>query len=299
MTQNVAVRACWPIFAVTLFAALSVPMGSARADEAAGRVTLVVQKVAARQTADARPLAQADLVHPNETINTGPDSAATLSLTDGTELAIGAETEVSLKDYIYDAAANAGKFVLEITAGTMRFATGRMSKQSYEIRTPSVVTAVRGSIFAIFVTPAGSTYLATEEGIVEMTGRRGVQYTVPAGASLFFNTTGGADGALFDPLKGADLSGLPRGDGPTQAVREMDRLLTQAAANQDPTGLSPRALGLPFAVSQGLIDPADLPPFARRTPAYNRNQYDKGGYGGNRGSGGGQGGGQGGGYNSN
>jgi FecR protein len=266
--------------AILLMAAWFVPAMPAAAQDAAGRVTVLVQSVVAQDASGARNLAASDVVRAGDVIRTGPDSAATLSLADGTELAVGPDSEISLTEYAYDAAANAGKFVLEVTAGAMRFATGSMPKPSYQIRTPSVVTAVRGSIIAVYVTQRGTTYLATEEGSVHVTGRQNAQYTVPAGASLFFNTSGQADGALFNPLKGADLSGLPRGDGPTQELREMDRLLKAASAGSDPASLSPRALGLPFAISQGLIDPAALPPFAAKTPVYNKlkSERDKGGY---------------------
>lgn len=234
----------------------------------AGTATVVVDNVVRESSDGAQPLAASGWLQPADTIRTGSGSAAMLAMEDGTELAVGPETALTLEDFVNEAAGSAGKFVLDMAAGAMRFATGGMSKSAYTIRTPSAVAAVRGTIFTLYVTPVGETYVAVEEGTLVIRNKRGTKFTVPAGASMFLNTKGEVDGALFDPLQGTDLSGLPKGDGPNAAVRAMDNLLQQPAALA-----TPRALGLPTAIDQGAIDPATLPPFATKTPAYGKSKY--------------------------
>jgi hypothetical protein len=235
--------------------------------DSAGAVTLVVNQAAA---GSGQSLSTGGSVRADDTIRTGADSAALLAMADGTELAVGEEAEVTLEEFISQAGASIGKFTLDVAAGAMRFATGNMAKSAYTIRTPSAVAAVRGTIFSLYVTEGGETYIAVEEGTVVIRSRRGTKFTVPAGAAMYLNTRGEVDGSLFNPLGGSDLSGLPRGDGPTAAIRAMDQVLLAAAPGGQAPEATPRALGLPVAIDQGVIDPAALPPFATKTPAYGK-----------------------------
>lgn len=256
------------LLAITL-SLTSVP---AWAQDNAGAVTLVVNQAAAGSSGQA--LAAGASIGAADTIRTGTDSAALLAMADGTELAVGEEAEFTLEDFISQTGASIGKFTLDVAAGAMRFATGNMSKSAYTIRTPSAVAAVRGTIFSLYVTDKGETYIAVEEGTVVIRSRRGTKFTVPAGASMFLNTQGEVDGALFNPLGGADLSNLPRGADPTAAIRAMDRTLLDAAPKEGQgIAATPRALGLPVAIDQGVIDPSTLPPFATKTPAYGKSKY--------------------------
>lgn len=238
------------------------------ADGPAGAATLVVNKA----STGGGQLDAGGTVQPADTIRTGAGSAALLAMADGTELAVGEEAELTLLDFIGQAAGSIGKFTLEVTSGAVRFATGSLAKPAYTIRTPSAVAAVRGTIFSMYVTDAGETYIAVEEGIVEIRSRRGTKFTVPAGAAMFLNTRGEVDGSLFNPMAGADLSGLPRGAAPTEALRRMDRTL-QAATVVPGQPATPRALGLTAAIEAGVINAEDLPPLANKTPAYGKSKY--------------------------
>lgn len=249
---------------------LSLTSAPAWSQDGAGAVTLVVNQAA---TGSGQSLDTGASVSAADTIRTGADSAALLAMADGTELAVGEEAEFTLEDFISQAGDSIGKFTLEVASGAMRFATGNMSKSAYTIRTPSAVAAVRGTIFSLYVTDKGETYIAVEEGTVVIRSRRGTKFTVPAGASMFLNTRGEVDGALFNPLGGADLSGLPRGADPTAALRAMDQALLAAAPQGQGLTTTPRALGLPIAIKQGIIDPSSLPPFATKTPAYGKSKY--------------------------
>ncbi|TDQ80928.1 FecR family protein [Dongia mobilis] len=238
------------------------------ADGPAGAATLVVNNASAGDG----QLEPGGGVNAADTIRTGAGSAALLAMADGTELALGEEAELTVLDFVGQAADSIGKFTLEVTSGAVRFATGSFAKPAYTIRTPSAVAAVRGTIFSMYVTDIGETYIAVEEGSVEIRSRRGTKFTVPAGAAMFLNTRGDVDGSLFNPLAGADLSALPRGAVPTDAIRRMDRTLL-AATSVPGQPATPRALGLPAAIEAGVIKAEDLPPFATKTPAYGKSKY--------------------------
>lgn len=248
------------------FTLLATPLPALAQD--AGSVALVVNQA----ESGGKPLADGTGISAADTVRTGAGSAALLAMADGTELAVGPESELTLEDFINQAGASVGKFTLDVVSGAMRFATGTMDKSAYTIRTPSAVAAVRGTIFSIYVTDVGETYIAVEEGTVVLRSRKGTKFTVPAGASMFLNKAGEVDGALFDPLQGSDLSGLPKGDGPNSAVRAMDSILASAANPEVAGKVAPRALGLPNAINKGVIDPTALPPFATKTPAYGKSK---------------------------
>lgn len=273
------------LLAFTLIATQTAPQ-TAAADEVAGKATLVVNAA----EAGGATLSTGANIDVAASVRTGAGGAALMAMADGTELAVGEEAEFTLTDFVNAAGDAVGKFTLDVASGAMRFATGNLAKSAYTIRTPSAVAAVRGTIFSLYVTDAGETYLAVEEGTVVLRSKRGTKFTVPAGAAMYLNTRGEVDGTLFNPLTGSDVSELPRGDGPADQIRAMDQLLL--AANAPVITATPRALGLPHAIDQGVIDPATLPPFATKTPAYGKARVGqgKGGEGGT-GSGGTGGGG--------
>lgn len=270
-------------FTGLLAATLIATSGAALAEDA-GKATLVVNQA----EAGGETLASGTAIDVAEPVRTGANGAALMAMADGTELAVGAESEFTLIDFINEASESVGRFTLEVTSGAMRFATGHLAKSAYTIRTPSAVAAVRGTIFSLYVTDAGETYLAVEEGTVVLRSKRGTKFTVPAGAAMYLNTRGEVDGTLFNPLTGSDVSDLPRGAAPANHIRAMDQALL--AANAAAIAETPRALGLPHAIDQGVIDPATLPPFATKTPAYGKSKLGTQGRGGDSDSGGGGGG---------
>ena len=224
------------------------------AGDEVGNVTLVVESVVGHQAQETRRLAMADAVHDEERINTEADSAAALFLVDGTELALGASAEIVLDEFVYDKTVGLGKMALNVAVGTMRFATGTMPKPSYEVRTPSAVISVRGTIFTLYVTPAGTTFIAVEEGAANVKSATGDSYDVRAGSMLRLDRAGRAETGFFSPLDGVDFADLFDGAIVTRYVQGMDRRLRDAAGrNLDAAKRSPRALGLVFAIENGAV----------------------------------------------
>lgn len=100
----------------------------------------------------------------NETLSTFMESGATVQFLDGTLLTIGPNSEVTLDEFVYDAGANKGKMSLNILSGIVKFVSGRMSSESYEIETPSGMATIRGTELVFLVEPDGDMSLGVFSG---------------------------------------------------------------------------------------------------------------------------------------
>jgi hypothetical protein len=89
-----------------------------------------------------------------ERISTGPHSAAVLLLRDGSLITVGANTQVDISRFQFDATAQTGSLTLRILVGTARLVTGllgKMQPDNVRVQTPSSTVAVRGTDFVVEV----------------------------------------------------------------------------------------------------------------------------------------------------
>jgi hypothetical protein len=89
-----------------------------------------------------------------ERITTGPDSTAVLLLRDGTLITIGANTQVDISRFQFDATAQTGSLTVTVLVGTVRLVTGLLGKlqpDNVKVQTPSSTVAVRGTDFVVEV----------------------------------------------------------------------------------------------------------------------------------------------------
>jgi hypothetical protein len=89
-----------------------------------------------------------------ERISTGPDSAAVLLLRDGTLITVGANTQVDISRFQFDATAQTGGLTVRVLVGTVRLVTGLLGKlqpENVKVLTPSSTVAVRGTDFVVEV----------------------------------------------------------------------------------------------------------------------------------------------------
>ncbi|MEZ5662783.1 MAG: FecR family protein [Burkholderiaceae bacterium] len=93
-------------------------------------------------------------VRHGERLVTGPESAATVTLRDGTTLSLGPDSEVDLSEFAFDATTQEGHLLVRILQGSMRVITGLLSKVNPDlvrISTPTSVVGVRGTDFIVEV----------------------------------------------------------------------------------------------------------------------------------------------------
>ena len=146
-----------------------------------GSASTVVRDVKGQLNRDWRTVVIHDDVHQDELIKTGESSAARLVFADRTDFMIGAESEVVLDKFIYDATSNAGQLILRAKKGLMKFRTGSMSSRSYRIETPVATVGVRGTEFVIQVFEGGGSYIKVISGEVVVTDHRKRSLTVKPG----------------------------------------------------------------------------------------------------------------------
>ncbi|GAB2174896.1 FecR family protein [Dongia sp. agr-C8] len=104
-----------------------------------------------------------------EALETLAESRALVRFIDGSGLALGSSTKVLVDDFVFDIDALKGNALLDISVGTLRFATGAMPKGSTVIRTPTATMTLRGTDVTVHVRPSGRTDVVVHEGLVEAT----------------------------------------------------------------------------------------------------------------------------------
>lgn len=85
-------------------------------------------------------------------IVTGPKSAVSITLRDGTILSVGPNTSLDLTHYVFEPTSQNGSLLVNLVQGTVRMVTGIMGKTNPELirlTTPTSVVGVRGTDFIV------------------------------------------------------------------------------------------------------------------------------------------------------
>ncbi len=156
-----------------------------------GNTSIVVRTVTGTLSEERRDLKYQDDIYRNEIIETFEESATELTFLDETNLSLGPNTKITLDRFVYDADPANSAFVLTITEGALRFATGVLSSDSYEIHTPVATIGIRGTVIDIVVdrtieddgTVMTKVSLAVLEGEADLINCDGEKTLVPRGLS--------------------------------------------------------------------------------------------------------------------
>jgi hypothetical protein len=176
----------WRIFAVAVFSLGLALAPAARADQQIGSAAQVVNSVTGTlaTTRQMQVLRAGIDVFQNETINTANASASRVVFEDRTQLSIGPVSEVVLDRFVFDPNPAASAVAVSVVKGVARFSTGLLPKPDYQIRTPSCVIGVRGTILTAIVSQARDSWVSVEEGAALVTAQN-VTVTVNAGQTTF------------------------------------------------------------------------------------------------------------------
>jgi hypothetical protein len=123
---------------------------SAAASTTAGEVTLLRGAVTATQDGKTLRLYRGAAVIVGDQLRTGRNARLKLRMIDGTEIALGENSEFIVRGYEMDAAAGTGRGALELTRGFFRAITGRITRlrdNTFEVKTPLAIIGVRGTDF--------------------------------------------------------------------------------------------------------------------------------------------------------
>jgi hypothetical protein len=102
--------------------------------------------------AQARPVASGDALAVGERVHTGKDAGASFTLSDGTELMLGARSSAVVREYTYNSTTQEGNILIEFLGGQLRVISGLISKkkpESLKVQAPSAVVGVRGTDFVL------------------------------------------------------------------------------------------------------------------------------------------------------
>ena len=156
-------------------------------EEKVGEATRVVKDVyggsLAYRIKEGRPLKY------RERIQTGKDSAADLTLLDGSAVVIGPDSKIILDDFIVGKETGVIEGVISMTRGMLRFVGSKLQKH-VEVKTPTATIGIRGTAFDVHVLN-NKMALVVYHGDTEVTSSQG---TVTLGAGDFLEVDGG--GAL-------------------------------------------------------------------------------------------------------
>ncbi len=140
-------------------ALLVLPVGAgAASDEVEVGVTAasVIDAIGKPPISPARDLETGLEVFFNEKISTDDSGRAQLLFRDGTSLTVGASSEMTIDEYVYDPATGTGDMVVSISKGVFRLVGGKISKnQPIVFNSPSATVSVRGGIAYVKQTTAG------------------------------------------------------------------------------------------------------------------------------------------------
>ncbi|MBW2314486.1 MAG: FecR domain-containing protein [Deltaproteobacteria bacterium] len=126
---------------------------------AIGKVLATEGKVSATLGSDTRTVERGEAVYKGDWLETDRSSRAKVLLNDDTELVVGPASRLHLDEFVYNDNSNKGKVLIEMGVGLLRFTSGKLEPESYEVQTPVASIGVRGTIFDTLV--AAVTYVTT------------------------------------------------------------------------------------------------------------------------------------------
>ena len=116
-----------------------------------GTVTLAIGEI---KTLDNRVLNAGDSIYFNETVIAGDNSKSQIILLDETVMMIGAGTELTIDEFIYNPDNLKGKITTSIKQGSIKVLSGKISETNPEdliIKTPAGTIGTRGTEFQALV----------------------------------------------------------------------------------------------------------------------------------------------------
>jgi hypothetical protein len=104
----------------------------------------------------ARPAKAGDPVWPAGRIVTGPGSAASLVLRDGSTVVVGPASQLDIKGFSFDATTQEGGLLLSLLHGSLRMMSGLVGKahpETVRIETKTALIGIRGTDFIVQADP--------------------------------------------------------------------------------------------------------------------------------------------------
>lgn len=171
------------------------------AAQTVGKVWLIKEKAFEREDVGSvwDDLFIDDQIVSNQWVRTPTDAALHVHFADGTDLRLGANSEVKIDKYVYDTSRKeASEISLSLAKGMFRIITGKLD--NYNLKTPSATLGIRGSDILIAYLPSLGTIVQVNSGLLKLTA------CTTFGSNLPFNTA--CQGASFVTLVQGQSAGV-------------------------------------------------------------------------------------------
>lgn len=152
---TLGVWACLP----GLARAQSGPAISLAAGGVAGMVKRSQGDVSLERNGQRQPAPPGTVVMSGDTLRTGPAAAAGITLRDDTLMTLGADSELVISSFAFDATTHDGNLLTSLWRGTLHMVTGLIAKKTPErvnVQTRTVVLGARGTEFIVETQPQAS-----------------------------------------------------------------------------------------------------------------------------------------------
>ena len=129
-------------------------VGGAAGVEDVGQIKVARGQVAVERAGGAVPGVVGMRLQASDTIRTGSDGSAGITLNDDSLLSTGPNSVLVLERFVLDPATSQGRLDAALNKGSLVVVSGRIAKQSADamtVRTPSAIIGVRGTEFAVSV----------------------------------------------------------------------------------------------------------------------------------------------------
>ena len=139
----------FPIFFAAILAA-----SGALAEEWAGTVKAVTGTTSVEREGQVLPLRLGDKVFPGDKLVSGKDSRIAVTLRDDTLIAAGANSQLALKDFTFNASTQEGSLFVSVLRGVTAMVSGlvaRANPRAMRVTTPTATVGIRGTEFIVEV----------------------------------------------------------------------------------------------------------------------------------------------------
>jgi len=112
------------------------------------------------------PVAANDEVFRQSRVYTQEYGTMDVLLDDGTSLTVAPNSSLTIDDYVYAGNQASGSLSISLAKGALRFVSGRMSSDSYGVKTTVATIGVRGTTFWLNDLADGKLEVWTQDGVV-------------------------------------------------------------------------------------------------------------------------------------
>ena len=193
---------------------------AALAGGSAGKAMAVIDAASASGAIGDRALAVGSTVYIGDLIQTDAGGEAQLLFADGTRMVVGANSSLTIEDFLFRSQAAENKFAVKALGGAFRFISGDTGDSGYSIRTPTGTIGVRGTAIDFTVTQGG-TKMVLLRGAAELCNQEG-------NCTVIVEPCG-----LLDLETGSKVQEIDLGDGRVTETRQYFPYLTSQSGLLD------------------------------------------------------------------